>query len=161
MKNRVLCILCAATLLLLLFPGVSPAEAPAGSVTEDALAFLGRELEASAAHLIRRGEDTDDVYTEISWHSVADTFPAKFDLRERGTVTPVRDQTPWGTCWSFADIAASETSILNTLGMTAEEYRETYGEDMDLSEKHLAWFTPTPLPENGGGAEGGVPFNAA
>ena len=158
MKNRVLCFLCAATLLLLLFPGVSPAEAPAGSVTEDALAYLGRELEASAAHLIRRGEDTDDVYTEISWRSAADTFPAKFDLRERGTVTPVRDQTPWGTCWSFADIAASETSILNTLGMTAEEYREKYGEDMDLSEKHLAWFTAVALPESG---EGAVPFNAA
>ena len=159
MKNRVLCILCAATLLLLLFPGVSPAEAPAGSVTEDALAYLGRELEASAAHLIRRGEDTDDVYTEISWRSAADTFPVKFDLRERGTVTPVRDQTPWGTCWSFADIAASETSILNTLGLTAEQYREKYGEDPDLSEKHLAWFTAIPLPEVSEYAEGAYPYN--
>ena len=73
----------------------------------------------------------------------------------------MKNQNPWSTCWSFADIAASETSILNTLGMTAEEYRETYGEDMDLSEKHLAWFTATPLPETGEGAEGGVPFNAA
>ena len=142
---------------------VSPAltEASAGSRTEDALACLGRELEAAAEGLIRRGEDTDDVYTEISWQSVADTFPAKFDLRERGTVTPVRDQSPWGTCWSFADIAASETSILNSLGMTAEQYREKYGTDLDLSEKHLAWFTATPLPEVKEYAEGAYPYHPA
>ena len=140
---------------------VFPVLASAESAAEDALAYLGRELDAAAEGLIRRGEDIDDVYTEISWQSMADTFPEKFDLRERGTVTPVKNQSPWSTCWSFADIAASETSILNTLGMTAEEYREKYGEDMDLSEKHLAWFTAAALPESGEGAEGAVPFNAA
>ena len=31
-------------------------------------------------------------------------------------------------------MAASETSILNTLGMTAEEYESKYGAPMDLSE---------------------------
>ena len=148
--------------MLIAVLAVSPVLAESsGSAEEDALAYLGRELDTAAKRLIRLGEDMDDVYTEIRWQSMADTFPEKFDLRERGTVTPVKNQTPWSTCWSFADIAASETSILNTLGMTAEEYRETYGEDMDLSEKHLAWFTATPLPENGEGAEEGVPFNAA
>jgi C1A family cysteine protease len=72
--------------------------------------------------------------------SVADTFPEKFDLRNRGTVMPVKDQSPWGSCWSFAVTAASETSILNALGMTAESYKEKYGEEMDLSEKHLVYF---------------------
>ena len=43
-------------------------------------------------------------------------------------------------------MAASETSLLTSLGMTAEEYKETYGEEMDLSEKHLAWFSATALP---------------
>ncbi len=70
-----------------------------GSAEEDALAYLGRELDAAAKRLIRLGEDMDDVYTEISWQSMADTFPEKFDLRERGTVTPVKNQNPWSTCW--------------------------------------------------------------
>lgn len=100
-----------------------------------------------------------DVYTEMAWNSIADTLPEKFDLRNRGTITPVKDQTPWGTCWSFGTIAASETSILNSLHMTAEEYRETFGEDMDLSEKHLAWFTAAALPSAEDYPKGEYPYD--
>ena len=125
----------------------------------DQMDYLAKELEASAEHLMRTGEDVDDIYTELSWNSVADTFPSRFDLRDRGTVTPVKSQNPWGTCWSFATIAASETSILNSLGMTAESYKEKYGEDLDLSEKHLAWFTAKALPELNEYPEGEYPYD--
>ena len=40
-------------------------------------------------------------------------FPAKFDLRDKGVVTPVKFQNPWGACWSFGGIAAAEISILS------------------------------------------------
>ena len=106
------------------------------------LLSLGMELiegRGSRGHLA-------DIYTELDWHSIADTFPASFDLRERGTVISVRDQSPWGTCWSFGTIASCETSILNTLHLTAEEYERKFGEPMDLSEKHLAWFAASALP---------------
>lgn len=73
----------------------------------------------------------------------------------------MKSQKPWNTCWSFADIAASETSILNSLGMTTEQYRDKFGEDMNLSEKHLSWFTATPLPELSEYAEGKYPYNAS
>lgn len=43
--------------------------------------------------------------------------------------------------------------------MTADEYREVYGEDLDLSEKHLAWFTTQALPELEDYAEGEYPYN--
>ena len=125
------------------------------------LEYLSNELEDSADHLMRNGEDVDDIYTTLNWKSVADTFPAKFDLRDRGTVTGVKRQDPWGTCWSFATIAAGETSILNSLGLTAEEYREKFGEEMDLSEKHLAWFTAHALPEADAYPEGEYPFAEA
>ena len=147
-----------AVLLLVSLGGGAFAEKGILSETE-ALDYLAQELEVSAEHLMKNGEDVDDIYSELSWTSVADTFPEKFDLRDRGTVTPVKAQNPWGTCWSFATAAASETSILNSLGMTAEEYREKYGEDLDLSEKHLAWFTATALPELSDYPEGEYPYD--
>ncbi|MBR4807474.1 MAG: hypothetical protein IKZ65_03185, partial [Lachnospiraceae bacterium] len=68
-------------------------------------------------------------------------FPAKYDLREKGVVTPVKLQNPWGSCWAFSGIAASETSILSMLGTTNEEFKKTHnGENFDLSEKHLTWY---------------------
>lgn len=51
-------------------------------------------------------------------------------------------QNPWGTCWGFASIAASETSILSELGTTYDQM------PLDLSERHLAWFALTPRPES-------------
>ena len=104
-----------------------------------------------------RGHLTD-IYTELVWNSIADTFPEKFDLRERGTVTPVKNQDPWGTCWSFGTIAACETSILNTLHMTNAEFEEQYGKPLDLSEKHLAWFSSLALPALDAYPEGEYPY---
>ncbi len=72
-------------------------------------------------------------------------YPTRFDLREYGVVTPVKNQGPWGTCWAFGAIAAAESSILTTLGMTNAEYKARYGKDFDLSEKHLAWYSLHPI----------------
>ena len=74
-------------------------------------------------------------------------FPTHFDLRERGVVTPVKMQNPWQCCWAFSGIAAAETSLLSMLDMTNEEYKDIYGEDFDLSEKHLAWYGEQPITE--------------
>ena len=56
-------------------------------------------------------------------------------------------------------MAASEASLLNTLGLTAEEYKAKYGKDMDLSEKHLAWFTTIALPALDEYEEGKYPYD--
>ena len=140
----------------------STADAETQSVVSgesEAIDYLGKELEESSDHLLRTGEDMDDLYSELTWTSVADTFPEKFDLRERGTVTPVKSQSPWGTCWSFATIAASETSILESFGLTTKSYRERFGEDLDLSEKHLAWFTTKALPDVSEYPHGEYPYD--
>ena len=76
-----------------------------------------------------------------------DEYPVRFDLRDYGVVTPVKSQSPWGSCWSFGGIAAAESSILTTLGMTNEEYKAKTGKDFDLSEKHLLWFATHPISE--------------
>jgi len=120
---------------------------------------LGTELEEPAALLLHYGEDVEDIYSELRWRSIADTFPEKFDLRDRGVITPVKNQSPWGTCWTFATMAASESSILSAMGLSAEEYFEKYGEEMDLSEKHLAWFTANALPGAEAYPEGEYPYD--
>lgn len=87
----------------------------------------------------------------------ATTFPEKFDLRDPNSdgdrsdsvVTPVKLQDPWGTCWSFAIIAASETSILSNLGKSAADT------GLDLSELQLAGsvFRNGGAPEQFAGSE--------
>jgi len=77
--------------------------------------------------------------------SASGTFPARYDLRDLGYVTPVRNQDPYGTCWAHSAFAAIESNLLkNGNGAT------------DLSEWHLAYFaylddisfTPTDLYDN-------------
>ena len=125
------------------------------------LDYLSAELEESSSKMLRMGEDLDDIYSEPDWTYAADSFPEKFDLRERSIITPVKSQIPFGTCWSFATMAACESSILSTLGMTADEYAEKYGEEMDLSEKHLAWFTTVALPKAEDYPEGEYPYDVS
>ena len=74
-----------------------------------------------------------------------ESFPTHYDLRDEGVVTPVKLQNPWQNCWSFSGTAAAETSILSLLGISNSEYKALYGEDFDLSEKHLAWYGERPI----------------
>ncbi len=87
-------------------------------------------------------------YKIDNWEASGKAFPGKFDLWEQGVVPEIRSQGIWGTCWSFATIAASEISLLSEMNLTTETYREEYGRDMDLSEKHLAWFANSTIKDN-------------
>lgn len=111
------------------------------------------------AELLLTSLDGTFFYENLHSLPIDDTqLPSYYDLRDKGLVTPVKDQSPWGTCWAFSIVAASESSILSSLGMTTESYREKYQEELDLSERHLAWFTNTPLPSPDVYPEGECPF---
>ena len=55
--------------------------------------------------------------TLINNSIVVDTLPAKFDSRDWGWITPVKDQAQAGFCWSFGSAGAMEAAILKNLGI--------------------------------------------
>ncbi len=93
--------------------------------------------------------------------AVAAAIPSKYDLRDPdgngdqsdSVVTSVKLQSPWDTCWAFAAIAASECSIISETGQTAASSK------LDLSERHLAWFSYVQAPKKYvGSAQAGEGF---
>ncbi len=70
-----------------------------------------------------------------------DHLPSSIDLRDyhgKNYVTPVKNQTPFGTCWAFAMAAAAEISYLydNDMGVPAGEVNN----GVDFSEKYIPWY---------------------
>ena len=47
-------------------------------------------------------------------------IPARFDLREWGWVTPVKNQGDMGACWSFGSLGAIESALLKSAGITSD-----------------------------------------
>jgi len=54
-------------------------------------------------------------------------------------VSPIRLQSPYGTCWAHGALASMESNWM----------KSNPGAGKDLSEWHLAWFAYTPNPVNG------------
>ena len=131
-KKRILAVLLSLMMVLALMPSAVWAEA---SATEQ---YDGETLNAIAAQLQDPSNDPFD-YTSprVKARSAAKAYPAAYDLRDLGCVTPVKFQNPFGTCWGFAAIAAAESSILGS-GLAAHDGYDA--ESLDLSEKHLVYF---------------------
>lgn len=58
-----------------------------------------------------------DYYVDQKWVDLArlpdeTPLPEKYDMRDYGRVSPVRDQGRYGTCWAFASLGALETTLL-------------------------------------------------
>ena len=58
-------------------------------------------------------------------------LPARYDARDSGVVSGVKNQGSWGTCWAFAAVATAESAYKRLYGM---------GQEPDLSETHLVNF---------------------
>ena len=63
----------------------------------------------------------------------AGQMPSRYDLRDYGRVTDVKNQAPYGTCWAFGAMSAIESNYISQNLSFIEG-------TPDLSELHLAWF---------------------
>ena len=56
-------------------------------------------------------------------------YPAQYDLREEGRVSPVKDQAQQTTCWAFAALSAVESALLPEvdLQLSADHLNEHHG----------------------------------
>ena len=70
-----------------------------------------------------------------------ETLPESYDLRTFGHVPPIKNQSPYGTCWIFGTLSAVETGYLHQhLGKSDFIDGVTKAEDMKLSEAYIVWF---------------------
>lgn len=60
--------------------------------------------------------------------AVREVLPARYDMREQGLVTPVKNQGSYGVCWSFAAMASLESQLIRRHPL------------IDLSEWHLGYY---------------------
>lgn len=58
-------------------------------------------------------------------------LPSRFDWRDYGGVTPIRDQRQCGSCWAFATIGTVESAV-----------KRATGSSIDFSEQHLISCNP-------------------
>ena len=63
--------------------------------------------------------------------NIGSSFEAKYDLREKGLVTGVKDQDAHNFCWAFASLASMESNLLK---------KKVIKQTSALSEAHLAFF---------------------
>ena len=78
-------------------------------------------------------------------------LPSRFDLRDWGWVTPVRNQGQMGACWAFGAASAMESAILRYLGFEID-ISENNVQDMSLKFYKYGRIDAS---------EGGVPSMAA
>ncbi|MBP5284786.1 MAG: hypothetical protein ILO34_01595, partial [Kiritimatiellae bacterium] len=72
--------------------------------------------------------------------ATSETLPSRWDSREHGWITPVRNQNPFGTCWTFAAFATLETQL-----------KKSGRGEWDFSEKNMASLHGFGLDRNTGG----------
>ena len=99
-------------------------------------------------------------------------LPSSYYLTNDGFVTPVKLQSPWGSCWAFAIASAIESSILkaesdaltlarkafSSKGMDAPQL-SNLNDSIDLSERAIAWLSHEAQSEETGGAQAGEGYH--
>lgn len=133
---RLICLVAIALLILAkAAPNVALGE-PSGSISEEELIEQYRIERSRVLEPLPPSDKTLDEAPKGARLSAQQDFPSSYSSEELGYVTPVKDQRPFGNCWSFGSIACVEAySLRNNIlpGETAQT--------LDLSERHLSYFS--------------------
>lgn len=133
-KRLIAALLCFAAAGYTLIPPAAQAKTP------NACGAAPREITAASAFADKNGrivgrymQKSDPLDTaEYINKKRAAALPKRFDLRSENRVTGVKNQGSYGTCWAFGAISSLESNLLTNKNADAA---------IDLSERHLAWFT--------------------
>ena len=144
---------CATSLILAFALAFSfPASAYAESVGSEECGANGSALNLLFPQAGLNANTGDKIGSSTTLSNSNEGLSEKFDLRDPNgdgdrsdsLVTNVKEQNPWGTCWGFSSIAASETSILSRAAFEGKTIS-----NLDLSELQLA----NSVYKNGGALE--------
>lgn len=90
--------------------------------------FISDDIEDGLAQSIENLNDDEDGIT--SNHYAAAVNSTKYDSRNYGIVSKVKNQGIYGTCWAHSALSEVETAVLKSRGTVEPDY----------SERHLAYF---------------------
>lgn len=95
------------------------------SLYDDALnnTFINNDASSNSVNMTIGNSDYVMIKLDTSYDG---TLPDKYDLRELGQVSSVKDQGNGGNCWAFSVLAALESSIMKALNIS-----------VDLSEENM------------------------
>ena len=124
-------------------PAEHEPENPDGGNTEElSFGHISEDIPGSrtVTEAYLRG-DMETYYRLAPEYNTRDTLPSKYDARNYGYVTPVRNQNPYGSCWAHAAMACVESYMIKHGVPVGTGSAATTS--LNLSETHLCFFTYT------------------
>lgn len=115
-------------LSLLLFFAISIASIDYLNAKSKSSKDIAEEYKSTLMH---HTNDTSFSYSRPKTTNYA-SLESKYDSRDYGYVTSVKDQGLYNTCWAFSACSVAETSLIKK-GLASKD-------DIDLSESHLAYY---------------------